>query len=271
MAGVSAPAARISAGAIARGRRLRRRRRAAAVVGAAALVGVVGAGLPHVLGGESADRSREASYTDRTAAVDPAESHGEERRGWWSMPATEMTAHLTDLLPRGTRMIAARTHSEEPGDDQREWTGFLVAHLDTPASSGPGGVNLYVTPPDTPTGDPQAPGGPARPGADAPASASIRDSLRCPGDLDEHVVSCQVLRDNRGRRIGRLSRIELGDVVLLAAVMRTTDGGAVHIDASNSTDDKWGLGSRRTADQPPLTLAQLRAIVADPVWTGFVP
>ena len=43
------------------------------------------------------------------------------------------------------------------------------------------------------------------------------------------------------------------------------------IDASNSTDDKWGLGSATTADAPPLTLEQLRDIAADPVWTSYRP
>ena len=50
-----------------------------------------------------------------------------------------------------------------------------------------------------------------------------------------------------------------------------TDGGTVSIDASNSTDDKWGLGSSTTADEPPLTLRQLREIAADPVWTSYRP
>ena len=43
-----------------------------------------------------------------------------------------------------------RTRSEEPGDDHREWEGFLVAYIDTPASSGPGGINLHVGSPNTP-------------------------------------------------------------------------------------------------------------------------
>ena len=80
-----------------------------------------------------------------------------------------------------------------------------------------------------------------------------------------------MLRDEQGRRIGRLSRLDLGDVVLLSATMRMTDGGTMSIDASNSTDDKWGLGSSTTADEPPLTLEQLREIAADPVWTSYRP
>ena len=78
-------------------------------------------------------------------------------KGWWSMPAGEMADHLIEMLPRGTRIVAMRTRSDEPGDDHREWEGFLVAHLDTPASSGPGGINLHVGSPDTPS---RAPGRP---------------------------------------------------------------------------------------------------------------
>ena len=80
-----------------------------------------------------------------------------------------------------------------------------------------------------------------------------------------------MLRDDQGRRIGRLARLDLGEVVLLSATLRMTDGGTVSIDASNSTDDKWGFGSSTTADKPPLTLAQLREIAADPVWTSYRP
>ena len=145
-----------------------------------------------------------------------------------------------------------RTRSEEPGDDHREWEGFLVAHIDTPASSGPGGINLHVGSPDTPE-----PGtgttAPVTVGAGAPVAGASRQDLRCTG-YGEELTSCEVLRDEQGRRIGRLSRLDLGKVVLLTATLRMTDGGTVSIDASNSTDDKWGLGlvddGRRAAAHP---------------------
>ena len=183
------------------------------------------------------------------------------------MPAAEMADHLIEMLPAGTRIVAMRTRSEEPGDDHREWEGFLVAHIDTPASSGPGGLNLHVGLP-APS---RAPGttAPVTMGAAAPVAASSRQDLRCTS-YGEELTSCEVLRDKQGRRIGRLARLDLGDVVLSATV-RMTDGGTMSIDASNSTDDKWGLGSATTADEPPLTLEQLRAIAADPVWTSYRP
>ena len=43
------------------------------------------------------------------------------------------------------------------------------------------------------------------------------------------------------------------------------------IDASNSTDEKWGLGSSTRPTSRQLTLGQLRRIVADPVWTSYRP
>ena len=264
MAGVSVPAARISALAVEQGRRLRRRRRAATVVGAAALAAVIGVGVPQAIGNDGSDRSRESGYAD---SDDATELPADQPKGWWSMPAGEMADHLIAMLPAGTRIVAMRTRSEEPGDDHREWEGFLVAHIDTPASSGPGGINLHVgLPPEPGTGTTA----PVTIGAAAPVAASSRQDLRCTS-YGEELTSCEVLRDKQGRRIGRLSRLDLGTVVLLTATLRTTDGGTVSIDACNSTDDKWGLGSSTTADEPPLTLEQLREIAADPVWTSYRP
>ena len=266
MAGVSVPAARISAAAVEQGRRLRRRRRAATVVGAAALAAVIGVGVPQAIGNDGRDRSRESGYAD---SDDAAEVPAAQPKGWWSMPAGEMADHVIDMLPAGARVVAMRTRSEEPGDDHREWEGFLVAHIDTPASTGPGGINLHVGLPNTP-GPGTGATAPVTVGAGAPVAASSRKDLRCTG-YGEELTSCEVLRDKQGRRIGRLSRIDLGKVVLLSATLRTTDGGAVSIDACNSTDDKWGLGSSTRAAEPPLTLKQLREIVADPVWTSYRP
>ncbi len=268
MAEVAAPTSRLSAGAIERGRRLRRRRRGAAAVGAAALAAVVGIGLPQALGSDRGQRSGEVGYADG-GAVAPSEPLADQPSGWWSMPAGEMADHLVDLLPRGTRIVALRTRSDEPGDSKREWQGFLVAHLDTPSGSGPGGINLHVGSPDT-AGPGAGTTGPVTTGADAPLAAASRQDLRCSG-YGEELTSCDVLRDAEGRRIGRLSRVDLGELVLLSATVRMTDGGTMTIDASNSTDDKWGLGSAPTADQPPLTLEELREIAADPVWTSYRP
>ena len=266
MAGVSVPTARLSSGAVRQGRLLRRRRRAAALVGAAALAVVAGVGIPQAVGSDAGDRAVTDGYAD---APVPTARPGDQPKGWWSMPASRMADHLLEMLPRGTRIVAMRTRSEEPGDDHREWEGFLVAHIDTPASSGPGGINLHVGTPEAP-----APGAPTTApvtvGAGAPVTGSSRPELRCTG-YGEELTSCEVLRDAQGRRIGRLARVDLGQVVLLSATMRMTDGGTVSIDASNSTDDKWGLGSHTTSDEPPLTLAQLREIAADPVWTSYRP
>ena len=266
MAGLSAPTSRISAGAVEQGRRLRRRRRVTGVVGAAALAAMIGVGLPQAIGNDGSDRSRESGYAD---SRDASEVPADQPKGWWSMPAGEMADHLHGDAAPGTRIVAMRTRSEEPGDDHREWEGFLVAHIDTPASSGPGGINLHVGSPNTPepgTGSTA----PVTVGAGAPVAGASRQDLRCTG-YGEELTSCEVLRDDQGRRIGRLARLDLGDVVLLSATMRMTDGGTMSIDASNSTDDKWGLGSSTTADKPPLTLEQLREIAADPVWTSYRP
>ena len=108
----------------------------------------------------------------------------------------------------------------------------------------PSGINLHVGTPNIPEPGTR-PTGPVSVGADAPVAAASRQDLRCTG-YGEELTSCQLLRDGEGRRIGRLSRLDLGDVVLLTATMRMTDGGTVTIDASNSTADTCG------SSRPPL-------------------
>ena len=221
MAGVSAPTSRISAAAVGQGRRLRRRRQAATMVRAAALAAVIGVWGPQAIGNDGSDQSRESGYAD---SRDATEVPADQPKGWWSMPAGEMADHLLEMLPRGTRIVAVQTR-DEPGDDHREWEGFLVAHIDTPASSGPSGINLHVGSPDTPE-----PGtgttAPVTVGAGAPVVGASRQDVRCTG-YGEELTSCEVLRDEQGRRIGRLSRLDLGKVVLLSATVRMTDGGTV--------------------------------------------
>ena len=222
-------------------------------------------GRPQAIGNDGSDRSRESGYAD---SRDATEVLADQPKGWWSMPAGEMADHLLEMLPRGTRIVEYAP-APEPGDDHREWEGFLVAHIDTPASSGPGGINLHVGSPDTP--EPGAGStAPVTVGAGAPVVGASRQDLRCTG-YGEELTSCEVLRDEQGRRIGRLSRLDLGEVVLLSATVRMTDGGTVRSTPATPPTTSGGLGSSTTADKPPLTLEQLREIAADPVWTSYRP
>ena len=45
----------------------------------------------------------------------------------------------------------------------------------------------------------------------------------------------------------------------------------VYVAASNSTDDKWGLGSTVAGPTVPLSLDQLQVIAEDDAWIGYEP
>ena len=251
MAGVSVPAARISAAAVEQGRRLRRRRRAATVVGAAALAAVIGVGVPQAIGSDGSDRSGRAA-TPTARGRQPSCPPTSRRAGGACRPARWPTTSMT-CCPRAPGSSPMRTRSEEPGDEHREWEGFLGR-----AHRHPGQLRAgRHQPPRRVAGQPGAGhrddraghGGrrrarrraPAARTCAAPATARSSPPARCSAT-------------SRDGASDGSSRLDLGKVVLLTATLRMTDGGTVSIDASNSTDDKWGLGlvdhGRRAAAHP---------------------
>ena len=65
--------------------------------------------------------------------------------------------------------------------------------------------------------------------------------------------------------------VAAGVVVVVEVTRRTPEGGLVYVAASNSSDEKWGLGSATDRRRPPVDTAELRAIAADPTWQRWTP
>jgi hypothetical protein len=80
-------------------------------------------------------------------------------------------------------------------------------------------------------------------------------------------------RSEDGKVDGYVLRTVSGDLVVLAVVRNTPDGGRVYVAVANSIDDKWGEDSALVpgALGPPLTQAQLARIAGDPAWTSWQP
>ena len=267
MAGVAAPTSRLAAAAVERGRRLRRRRRAATVVGAAALAAVVGRRDP-------ARPSAATAATGRAGPASPAAPRATrcDRDIPRSAPGLVEHAGRRDGRPRSRTCFPAAPGSSpcapaarSRATSKREWRVPRRLHRH------PGQLRARRHQP--PRRDAEHPG--ARDQAHRSGLGGRRRPRRrrqSPGPALHQLrrgprrrASCSAT--SGGRRIGRLSRLDLGDVVLLTATMRMTDGGTVTIDASNSTDDKWGAGPPR-APTSRRSRSAAAGIAADPVWTS---
>ncbi|WP_224279882.1 hypothetical protein [Nocardioides lacusdianchii] len=251
--------------ALARGRRLRARRRvtvAAAAVAAGLAVGAAGPWL--AAGGGAATRSSDLVATQPAA---PEPGLPQTPSGWWDMPANEMVETLTGILPDGviltaTGPLAGDTEQGGPAH------GFINSTLGVSAGGevATGNVNIMMWPART------APVALEGVGAEeATFEVGVQDGwLTCPGDLGPSTTSCTEIRGPGGERTGRRSTTVMGDVRIVEVVVVFGDG-IVYGATANTDDDKWGAESPITAPRPPLTMAQLEAIVRDQVWTSYQP
>lgn len=251
--------------ALARGRRLRARRRvtvAAAAVAAGLAVGVAGPWL--AAGDRAATRSSDLVATQPAT---PEPSLQQAPRGWWDMPATQMVDTLTAILPEGVVLTAsgpltADTEEGGPAD------GSINSTLRTSVGGElvTGNVNILMWPART---TPVALEGV---GADeATFQVGVQTGwLTCPGNLGPSTTSCTEIRGSGGEPAGRRSTTVMGDLRILEVVVVSGDG-IVYGATANTDDDKWGTESPVTAPRPPLTMAQLEAIVRDEVWTSYRP
>jgi hypothetical protein len=92
----------------------------------------------------------------------------------------------------------------------------------------------------------------------------------CPGDLTRPDSCTEILGDH-GMPIGRRSVTTRGAVVEHSVVLFRENGGLVYVDATNSTDDKWGPGSAVAGPTVPLTLDQLQEIAEGDAWIAYQP
>jgi hypothetical protein len=233
VADLDVPTTRLHDASVRRGRAARRRRRTGIVLGGLAAGAAVAAlAVPLLAAGTST--GGQVAHEGRAL---PPPDVDEPAPGWWDMPGLEMDHRLGFLLP--DRLSISMTMSAV--DD-----GWLQVDV-TDDDGDAGGVNVVLYPPADDGG------------------AFVTDLTTCPGNLSAP-DSCTEVRNAAGDVVGRESRTATSGVVVVEATHLTPDGGVVYAAASNSSDAKWGRGSSTDTDHPPMTLAELRAVVEARSW-----
>ena len=266
LADVRGDAHRFEAHAVARGRTIRRRRRIAAGGAAVAVVASVAAVVVPAVSGDSGaerglDPARQSGHRHPTS-TDPGPGESAPV-GWWSMPAGEVHDRLLPLLPAGVTVERFELAPDDraPGEPA-ESTGWLRTTLSTPTGDT-GDLEILLYPPDPSSPDPSSPdtvGG----------QPTAEQRISCPA-ADGPDKSCTEIVDADGHHVGRLLTWTPGDLVVREATLAGDEGGVVYAATANSTDPKWGWGSSTSAAAPPLTLADLRAVVESATWTDWAP
>lgn len=274
------PPSELAARALGRGRRLRARRRLGVAAGAVAAGAAAAIVLPFALGGASTTVVDPAGAPG-PAAAEPTEAQPVPARppGWWDMPATDMVAAVAAILPDAVTVTEPGplvADSEEGGPA----VGSINPVLTGPAGPGRLNVILYPDPPADqpadeagcgPTGaSPGLPcaGLPARGEADLTAvgEGQLVDSqleIGCAAEIRGRTTCTEIEED--GTVIGRRLVVRWGQGVAHEVVLRR-EGGTVYASAVNTLDEKWDNTSPSSADQPPLTLAQVEDLVRNDTW-----
>ena len=95
--------------------------------------------------------------------------------------------------------------------------------------------------------------------------------VKC-GQQSRYTDTCEEIVDADGEPVGRLtSTLQDGTITFYEATRLGPDGGLIYMSAWNATDGKPGPDTAPSADVPPLTVGQLRALVQDPFWTSYTP
>jgi hypothetical protein len=295
LADLSAPDG-LTTAALSDGRRLRRRRRVltagGGVVAAAAVTTLVVATLG---GGAPSSEPRFATQPSASPTphsdtpspgpdpsslpsgwLDGGEGNGpwpDLPEGWWDAPSDRLVEHLQGALPAG---VAVTEHELAPSDrapgEADVSPGWLHATLSS--STGPGDFEIIMYLPDLEeTPDPVTT-------TDAAGNegttmfAQGRSNLsrvKC-GHQSRYTDSCDEILDADGEHIGRLtSFLQDGTITFYEATLLGPDGGLLYLSTWNATDGKPGPDTTPSADVPPLTLGQLRALLQDPFWTSYRP
>ena len=245
------PTDRLRDGAMKRGRVVRRRRLAgAAFGGVAALAAVTAIALPSLSGSQP---------SDGTIATEPPSSapgYVEPPPGRWDMPGAVMLHRLQDLLPAGLTTADENLGDEDLAPGEEPGGGWLAVDLLDADGDPVGGLNVLLYPPE-----------------DA-SDAEIAQRNTCGGDVDlDGGTTCTVQRDAAGRPVGRTFRSPSDDGVVVTREVKIAgpDGAVLYAAASNSSDEKWGVGSSTDTAVPALTVAQLVALISDQAWLDWTP
>lgn len=269
----------VAAGAIARGRRQRTRGRlaygAGSIAAATALVltvqafsgGLPGreqdASTPQVATDPSSTAGSVATSPTSTAAAtsDPC---GVSASGWWSKSSAQIKDELSVLLPEDVGI----------GVTDDDWTSTWGGNLTTGADADFASLTL-LPPPGTPGGRMTladvAPGG--------GCAAGNHDPMQAVAPCDElsGQVVCEEIRSENGTLVGVVTEKVEQTIVdgqeqptdrsYLLATVAAPGGGHVELYVAEGTRADRPTTVHDPADVPALTMAQVRAIVTDPVWT----
>lgn len=261
--------------AIAQGRRLGRRRRTAIAAASVAAVAAAGAlSLPFVGGSNGArddtpvanspSMSQQPSGGEAPSPDDTASSEWQDNgppTGWWSRPGAQMLSELERLLPPGVTVTSSRSTD-----------GSVDGVLTGP--SGSGRFQLMLQPPR-----PTSPAPVTTTGSDgspatevAGAQPSLRNQITCgtPARWSGTVMSCRILRDRAGAKTGVVATHLDGGTTYHFIELLGPDDGGLHFYVADSTGEKPGYRAP-TADAPPLTVTQVRALAQNPIWTTYQP
>lgn len=227
-----------------RGRRMVARRRAALAGGSAlalALIGTTGAYVNGMLGSGGGGRTNVASSVEPPAPGGSASAQQRRSRvGTGAVSAEQLTGVLKQLLPQGTLSnVTARGTDHELGP-------MVSAVFDDGEGKSSIGFGLYRI---------------------DPKGAMAEDMLMCPSKTTTKYDSCtsETLADGSRLHLykGYVFPDKRADVKSWRAIVVTPQGFMVDAHEENSEEEKGAPVSRPA---PPLTLAQMQALVTSPLW-----
>jgi hypothetical protein len=271
---------RLHASALTLGHRLRLRRRAGQVGGGLLVAAACTAIVVATLGG-SHDTAAPGYAGDPTPTTTPSQTPGPTPSqtpsqasgetpsqapsagdpppdtgdypppGWWDVPSRRMLMALRDVLPDGVSVTESDLYLE--GTTGRTMaTGALLGVLT--ASTGPGTFQVLLYPPDPEVTSPEG------------GTPPLSDRIQC----EAYMTTCEPLLDPSGATIGRVSTDQERGTTYHEVMLLGPDGGALYFYVADSSGEKPGY-EPPSAESPPLSTDQLRALAQDPVWTDYDP
>ncbi|MCX4780140.1 hypothetical protein [Streptomyces sp. NBC_01264] len=224
-----------------RGRRMVARRRAAVAGGSAlalALIGTAGAYANGLLWSSGAGGSNVASSPEPPAPQPPVPAPGRDRAGTGAVTADQLTGVLKQLLPQGELSdIEARGTDEGP---------MVTGAFDD--GDGKGRIGFSLSRVD-------------------PTGQMADDMVKCPAKVTLEYESCSSKKLEDGSRLLLFKGYEYPDrrvdTKCWRATVVTPQGFLIDAQEWNSATEKDSPISRPT---PPLSLAQLQALVTSPLW-----
>ncbi|WP_322454297.1 hypothetical protein [Nocardioides bizhenqiangii] len=265
----------VTNGVMAKARRHRTHRRVGYAAGGVAVIaaaGALGYPLTQGTGTEPGGGATDPGYGDEPSPSPKADPTGSKSdviddngcrvrpAGWWDMPADQVTATLADRLPRA--MTIGKTEDASVGI----WSGNLVEAAD------PDFASVRLLPPPAPAVEPM-------PNDDGTITLCATWEPMQTVEACDPAITCEVIRDDEGNLVGVITekveatvvngQDEPTDKSYILATLVGPDGGHVEIYVGEGTRDDRPDTQHDPADQPALTVEQVKELLTDPVWTSY--